>query len=222
LREHRDLVGYLVADFLLGAGALQGGILLIGGFIGLGGLGSIRAAQVLTGPLGILIGAGFAFGLPEVSRRTTLSSARRWQLAIAVSVGLTLAGLLYTGVLLVIPDSIGVALFKSVWAGASGVLLPVSLVSTFAAACTGPVIVILALGQSRATFRLTAVEAVMVLFVLLVGGSIGGVTGAAWGLSIQQAILVPLWFLQLRSILRKLDGGGGEPLQATGAAQSPA
>ena len=207
IHEHRDLVGYLVADFLLGAGALQGGILLIGAFIGLDDLGSIKAAQVLTGPLGVLVGAAMAFGLPEVSRRSTLSSARRWQLAIAVSTVMSLAGLVYAGILLLIPDGFGEVLFGDTWTGASDVLLPVSLVAVFAAGCLGPVIVILALGQSKATFRLTVIEAVMVLTVLLAGAELDGVVGAAWGLSIQQAILIPLWFLQLRTILGQIERG---------------
>jgi O-antigen/teichoic acid export membrane protein len=208
LAEHRDLVGYLVADFLLGAGALQGGILLVGGLVGIDDLGSIRAAQVLTGPLGVLFGAAMAFALPEVSRRAaTLSSTRRRQAAVAVTAVMLLVSLAYAATLLLLPDRAGVALLGDTWAGASQVLLPVSLVSAFAGACLGPVIVILALGQSRATFRLTAIEAVMVLAALLIGAAVDGAAGAAWGLSLQQAVLVPLWFLQLHRILARMDAG---------------
>jgi O-antigen/teichoic acid export membrane protein len=203
LREHRDLVGYLVAQFLLGAGALQGGILLVGAFLGIGNLGSLRAAQVLTGPLGVLFSAAMTFGLPEVSRRATLSAGVRWRIAVGVTGAMLTSALLYTGILVLIPDALGVQLLGDTWSGASEVLLPVSLVSAFAGACLGPVIVILALGESKATFKLTAIEAVMVLTALLAGAGLGGAAGAAWGLCIQQAILVPLWFLQLRAILTR-------------------
>jgi O-antigen/teichoic acid export membrane protein len=206
IREHRDLVGYLVADFLLGAGALQGGILLIGAFAGLHNLGSLSAAQRLVGPLGVVTAAAMAFGLPEVSRRAaSLSSARRLQVAVAATGVMLFAGLVYTGVLELIPDSLGTTLLGDTWTGASDVLLPVALWTTFAGACLGPVIVILALGQSKATFRLTAIEAVMVMFGLLVGAKLDGARGAAWGLCIQAAILIPLWYFQMRAILIRMD-----------------
>jgi O-antigen/teichoic acid export membrane protein len=201
--EHRGLVGYLVADFLLGAGALQGGILLIGAFVGIDNLGSLRAAQVLTGPLLVLFAAAMAFGLPEVSKRAaTLSAVRLGQVAVAVTGVMLTTAFVYVGIVLLIPDSLGLALLGDTWSGASAVLLPLSLVAAFSGGCLGPVIVILALGQSKATFRLTAIEAVMVLAAMLIGANAGGATGAAWGLCVQQFILIPLWFLQLRSILR--------------------
>ncbi len=206
IREHADLVGYLVADFLLGAGALQGGILLIGAFAGLNNLGSLSAAQRLTGPLGVLTAAALAFGLPEVSRRAaTLTSARRTQVAVAVTGVMLTAGLVYTGLLLLIPDSLGTTLLGDTWTGAHDVLLPVTLWTALAGACLGPVIVILALGQSKATFRLTAIEAVMVLVGLLLGAELDGARGAAWGLAVQAAVLVPLWYFQMRAILARMD-----------------
>jgi O-antigen/teichoic acid export membrane protein len=217
--EHRGLVGYLVADFLLGAGALQGGILLIGAIAGIDNLGSLRAAQVLTGPLLVLFAAAMAFGLPEVSRRAaTLSAAVQWRLAVAVTSLMLTVAMVYVGVLLLIPNGLGIALLGDTWSGASDVLLPISLVAAFSGGCLGPVIVILALGQSKATFRLTAIEAVMVLAAMLIGANVGGAVGAAWGLCLQQAVLVPLWFLQLRSILARVPTAeNDEQAQGPGA-----
>jgi O-antigen/teichoic acid export membrane protein len=211
VRENKDLVGYLSAEFLLGAGALQGGTLLVGIFVGIDDLGSLRAAQVLTGPLSVLFGAAMSFGLPEVSRRATLSSAIRWKIAVAVTGLMFVLGLIYTVILLLIPQSLGSGLLGDTWTGASNVLLPVSLVTAFAGACLGPVIVILALGKTSATFRLTMIEAVMVITAMIVGAKLDGARGAAWGLCIQQALLVPMWFIQLRSILVTTDREQEEP-----------
>ena len=127
--------------------------------------------------------------------------------AVAVTAVMLLAGLVYTGLLMLIPDSLGRTLLGATWTGAGDVLLPVALWTALAGACLGPVIVILALGQSKATFRLTAIEAVMVLIGLLLGAELGGAAGAAWGLAVQAAVLVPLWYLQMRSILARMDAG---------------
>ena len=207
LREHRDLVGYLVAEFLLGAGALQGGIFLVGALIGLSDLGSLRAAQTLTGPLGVVFAAAMTFGLPEVSRRVDLSASMRWKLSGLMTAVMTTGSLVYAGLLMLIPGSLGRTLLGDSWPGAQRVLLPVALVSAGVGACLGPVIVILALGRTRATFRLTVVEAVMVVGGMLIGARLGGAPGAAWALCIQQFVLVPLWFLTLRGVLRGSGAG---------------
>jgi O-antigen/teichoic acid export membrane protein len=208
--ENRELVGYLAAQFLLSAGALQGGTLLVGVVVGIGDIGSLRAATVLTGPLSVLVGAAMTFGLPEVSRRSHLSSAVRWKIAVAVTGGLITVGLVYTAILLLIPDSLGKALLGDTWTGASNVLLPVSLVAAFAGSCLGPVIVILALGKTKASFWLTVVEAISVPAWMILGAEINGARGAAWGLCIQYVILMPLWFVQLRRVLKQVDAEAQE------------
>jgi O-antigen/teichoic acid export membrane protein len=200
IREHGQLAGYLVAQFLLGAGALQGGILLVGGLLGLGDLGSLRAAQTLTGPLGVLFSATMSAGLPELSRRRRMRAVHRRRLATVIGLAMLGCGLLWTAVLAVLPDAAGTALLGSTWPGARAVLLPVALVSAFAGACLGPVIVILAAGAGRRTFGLTVLEAVTVPTAMLAGARLGGAGGAAWGLAIQQAFLVLPWFRAVLSL----------------------
>jgi len=50
VHQQRDLAGYLLAEYLLGAGAVQGGVLGVGALVGAGDVGALRAAQVLLGP----------------------------------------------------------------------------------------------------------------------------------------------------------------------------
>jgi len=202
-RRHRDMSGFLVGEYLLGAGAFNGGFLVVGALVGTGALAALRGAQVLLGPLGIIPAAVLTFALPELSKRSWLSAAARWKVAVATAGGMTAVSLAYTGGLLLLPHAAGVALFGRTWDGAHSVFLAVALGSTAAGACLGPAVVIYAMGRARATFRLMMVEAPLV-FALMIGGAMaGGVRGAAWGLALDQTLLIPLWFLQLRAILRE-------------------
>ena len=104
LRDNVGVSGYLLAEYLLGVGTFQGGIVIFGSFLGVTAVGSLRAAQVLTGPLGILAQAAFTFAMPEVSRERL--PARPMRLAVRASSVMLAIGIAYTAVLMLIPDSL--------------------------------------------------------------------------------------------------------------------
>ncbi len=105
MREHFSLGGYLFAEYLLGIGVYQGGILLVGAFLGQANIGSLRAALVLLGPLGILSAAMTTFLLPEVSRRPELPSSTRMKIAFGSSSMLVLITAVYRLFLLLLPTA---------------------------------------------------------------------------------------------------------------------
>ena len=201
LRRTWGLAGYLLAEYFLGSGLFQGAIVALGALLGVSDVGSLRAAQVLVGPLGVLAMAMFTFGLPEVSRRTGLSARVRSRIAYAVGGGMAGLSLAYTGAMLLLPDSAGRFLLGDTWTGASDVLLPIALGSSAAGACLGPAIVIYAAGLARRTFRLHCVEAPLLVGCMFAGAWLGGTQGAAWGVFVDQALMVPLWFVLLRRSL---------------------
>jgi O-antigen/teichoic acid export membrane protein len=207
IRDNRGLVGYLLAEYLLGVGAFQGGILIIGGLLGVSDIGSLRAAQVLVGPLGIISTAAATFGIPEVAR---LSGLPRHTLRFAGAASLGLAGLalVYTVGLAIIPGSLGVALLGDTWTGASSVLIPVALASAAASLKLGPVIFLYGRGLARLTFRLVATLAVLAVVLMALGAHLANARGLAWGLFVAQVVIVPFWFLQLRAVLRGGEAGG--------------
>ena len=133
IRRHRDLIRYLLPEYFLSLGATQFGILLVGVIASPSAVGSLRAAQVLLGPLGIIGAAVFQFAVPEVARRT--SAATRWLIALAAALsgGLGLLTIGYVALLLLLPDAVGVALFGNSWAGATAVLLAMGLSSVSSA-----------------------------------------------------------------------------------------
>jgi O-antigen/teichoic acid export membrane protein len=212
LREHRDLVGYLLGEYMLSTGAFTGGYLVVGLIVGDQAVGSIRAGQVLVGPLQIVSGAIMSFGLPELSRRTDLPNMTRRKIAIMITSGMASMSLVYAGLLFLVPDSWGVILFQGKWGESQGVLLPLALAMACSTSALGPAMVAYALGQARKVFRIMTVEAPFV-FCLMIGGSVlFGVEGAAWGQFIDQFLMIGLFYIALRRVLRENEE---ERLRAT-------
>ena len=201
-KEHRDLVGYLLGDYLLTTGAFNGGYMVIGALLGDQVVGSIRAAQVLLGPLGIVAGGVRTFAMPELSRRAAqMSVATRRQIATRLSAGMVALSLVYGGAILLVPDALGELVFAAKWDQAQEVLLPLALAQVATTSTLGPSVVIYALGQARRTFQIMTVEAPLV-FTLMIGGAVlFGVRGATWGQCIDQFLVIVLWFGTLRRVL---------------------
>lgn len=202
VREHHDLIRYLLPEYFLGLGATQLGILLVGLIAGATAVGSLRAAQVLLGPLGIIGAAVFQFAVPEVARRATV--ANRWlvSLAAGLSGGLGLLTVGYVALMLMLPDSVGVMLFGDSWAGATVVLLAMGLSSVCSALANGPAGVLYGLGQARATFRINLVKGPVLLLILLTFTWAEGAVGAAWALAAVEALVLPAWILTFWRTLR--------------------
>jgi O-antigen/teichoic acid export membrane protein len=210
IREHRDLVGYLFGDYLLTTGAFNGGYLMVGAILGDQAVGSIRAAQVLLGPLGIIAGAARSFALPELSRRAEhVSSATRRRIAVVVAAAMAALSLLYAGAIMLAPDALGELAFSAKWAEAQEVLLPLALAQVATGSALGPAIVIYALGQARRTFRIMTIEAPLVFSLMLTGAVLFGVRGAAWAQFVDQFLVIVLWFGTLRNILAERDSRSG-------------
>ena len=202
LREHFSLGGYLFAEYLLGIGVYQGGILLVGAFLGQANIGSLRAALVLLGPLGILSAAMTTFLLPEISRRPELPSSTRMKVAFGCSSALVLVTAVYVAILLLLPLGVGTEMLGDTWAGAREVLVPMATFSAAASASAGPAMMLYAMGLARATFRLHVIAAPGVILAFVIGGQLNGAVGAAWGLAILGIVSLPLWCGQLVISLR--------------------
>jgi O-antigen/teichoic acid export membrane protein len=201
LREHADLNRYLFAEYFLGLGASQIAILLVGFIASATAVGSLRAAQVLLGPLAIFGSAAFQFAVPEVARRTNMSAQRRWVFGLSISGALGSLTAVYVVVLLVLPRAFGVELFGDSWDGAEAVLLAMGLSSLMSSLANGPAGVLYGMGQAQRTFRINLAKAPVLLCLVLSGTAIWGASGAAWGLAATELISLPLWVLALRQAL---------------------
>jgi O-antigen/teichoic acid export membrane protein len=201
--QQRDLGRYFVAEFLLGQGSAQVSVLLFGLLGSTTGLGSLRAAQVLLGPLAICGAAAFTFTIPEVARQPQLSARQRQRISWAVAAVMGLITLIYGGVLLLLPAGIGIWLLGGTWHGAREVLLAVSVGSLANSIATGPAAVMYGMGRAQTTFRLHLLATPLLPAGIALGFYVAQTTGTAWGIAIAQAVVLPAWFQRLRAIAGK-------------------
>jgi O-antigen/teichoic acid export membrane protein len=202
IREHGDLLGYLLPETLITSGGDKAAYLAVGSIVNVAAVGAVNYARQLLSPLLIITQAAASFAMPEISRRVHLSPRARWRIGVAMAAAMGLTALIYLGAVLLVPDSLGTWLFERTWRGARDVLLPMGLFSVSANICFGPFMVIAAMGHAQRTFRVTVLQTVLMLTLMPLGAVLGGTEGAAWGLFIGKAIEIPFWFGTLRTAAR--------------------
>jgi O-antigen/teichoic acid export membrane protein len=164
LRKHRDLTGYLLAEFVTLQGGHQTAMLLIASLGSLDAIGALRGAQVILGPTTILAVGMYSFALPEFSRRRADLTAAGWiRGGAALSGFVTLLGLAWGCFFLLLPDVAGEALLGESWEGTKAVLLASVVGQAGAAIVVGPATMLYAMDRAKVTLRIHAVLAPLIL-----------------------------------------------------------
>jgi len=183
LHEHRDLVGRFSAEVLIGLGANQATIYVVGFTAGLAEAGSLRAAQILLGPMHVVLQAAHLIAVPE-GVRIRLRRPERFRLAIGgLSIGLASVIGLWVLVLALLPVNVGQALLGDSWAEAQLVLVPLGLALVAQGVSGGALVGLRVLADAKSSLRARILDSTF-SFVLGVGGALlGGAIGAAWGVA---------------------------------------
>jgi O-antigen/teichoic acid export membrane protein len=181
LREHRDLVPRYAAESGVGLVANQGAIYVVGAVAGLAAAGSIRGAQLLLGPLHVLVQAAYLFAVPEGVRLRASHPHRFLPGMATVSGVLALATLSWLGVLLALPESLGRELLGPSWEPARSVLLPLGLALAGQSLAAGPIVGLRVLADARASLRARLLDAPAGFLLASAGALLAGARGAAWG-----------------------------------------
>jgi O-antigen/teichoic acid export membrane protein len=201
-RAHRDIAGFLVAEWLTVLGAAQLALLLVGALGSAADVGSLRAAQTLLGPLTLLVVATFGFLVPELVRRPHLGARELRFVAGGVGVALTVVTLLCGSVLAALPDHIGAVILGEVWPGARATLLAMTLWMIGATLAVGPLTVIRACGQARASFGVNVLIGLLLVTCVPIGFVLGGAPGAAVGFAVANLAPAPLFWVRMEAVLR--------------------
>ena len=192
----------------------------------LAALGSLRAAQLVVGPIQILfLGIGL-IAVPEGVRALSHSRGRLVWLAAVMSIGLGLAGLAWGVIALLLPADVGRLILGSAWDPAREVLLPVIVGQLGMLFSTGATMGLRTLAAARRSLRANLVISALIVALGIGGAAAAGTLGAAWGLAVASLIGTLIWWKAFRDELASTAASTGTsaPLafQGDGGASSGA
>jgi O-antigen/teichoic acid export membrane protein len=214
IRAAPHRVGGLMADFMLLTGTSYLGFALVPLVASLSTVAALRGALLLFNPLAAFLTSVRVVALPALTRGLVDGKARYRSVSIRLSAGLALVTVVYSAVVLAIPDGVGKQILGRSWLAASAILLPVS-VAYLARAISYPATEALrALGDARRLIATRAACAAAIVFSLVVGAAVSGATGAAVGLAGVYWATAAFWQLSLRGSLARREGSVPLPSHA--------
>ena len=207
-RAQRDLAVRFTAESLTQVLSNVAVLYGLGLVVGLAAVGALRAAQLLLGPMNILLQ-----GVQLVATPEAVGAARRGRshlVRVVRLVAVALFGLVgaFGAVVLLFADSVGTIVLGDNWSAAQPLLVPVivgylGIAGTFA--CT---VGLRALAAASRSLRATVITAAFTVTLGIAGavagaansgGSSGAALGAAWGLAIAALLGLATWALELRA-----------------------
>jgi len=216
VREHRDINGFLAAEFVTVQGALNATLLAIGAVSTIELLGALRGVQTVLGPTTIFAVGIVSWAIPEFSQRKDMTAAARVRAAYLLSAAVASLGIVWGLGFLLLGEvnaggtPLGEHLLGDTWAGTHH-LLGLSIIQQAGAAFTvGVSCMLIALGRAKDTFRLNIIMAPQLLLYPLIGVLVGGGTGAVIGFVVANWVMVPAWFRLLGRAAREAEAAWNE------------
>ena len=202
-REQADLGSRYVAEAVIGMGSGQISVYGIGIAAGLAAVGSIRAAEIVLGPVNIVLQGLGVMSLPEGVRLLQRSPRRLRDICILLSLALAIGALACGAAALLLPAELGRAMLGANWDSARAVVLPMALVLAGTGVVNGAQTGLRALAAANRSLRARLVSAVLAPIAGVSGALLGGAPLAAWGLAVVGMISAMIWWWQFSLGLRE-------------------
>ncbi|MGK5173612.1 hypothetical protein [Geodermatophilus sp. CPCC 205761] len=204
LRAHWDLSRYFVTEYVAINGSTQLMLVLVAALGGLSVIGALRGAQVLTGPVGILVMSGMAFAIPELARRPWIVGRRLVRVGVGISGAVVALAAVWCTLLLVMPDAVGRQLLGATWTGVDAILVPTVLGLLLSAAGLGATCGVHAARRPKVLFRLQLLAAPAYLAGGVGGVLAGGTLGAAVGIALAHLLNSGFAWVRLVVVARQM------------------
>lgn len=163
-------------------------------------VGALRAAQTLLGPLNIVGIALASFAVPEIVRRRATGRALRVA-AVGLSGVMAVIVMIWGGVLLLLPNSVGESILGPTWSATRSVLPAMVAFTLLTSATTGASAVMRALNRVHYNLAIALILGPCITIFASVGAVLGGATGAALGFMIAAGTaFIPSWVLLFKVI----------------------
>jgi hypothetical protein len=218
LRRHRDLSSRYLGENLSIVAANQLRFYGLAAIAGLAAVGALRAAELLLGPVMVLILGLSMMAVPEAVRALRRSVSRLWTFCLCIALVAAGSAVIWGAVvLLLLPDRLGRYLLGASWDPASSLVLPTTLGVAALGIQLGAWGGVRALGAAKRSLRAQSFGSALYLVGSLTGAMVGGTAGAAWGGAGATLIGAGYWWWQLKLGLRSLPQADDQPVEdATG------
>jgi O-antigen/teichoic acid export membrane protein/glycosyltransferase involved in cell wall biosynthesis len=205
LRQHRDLASRYLAENLSISGAYQLRAYGLGAIAGLPAVGALRGAELMLGPFNvILMGIGM-MAVPEAVGVLRRSVRELRSFCLLLGCGQAGAAAAWgAALLLLLPRGLGSRVLGPSWRPASELLVPVTLTLLSTGFSTGASAGLRALGAASRSLRAQVIGSAAYVTAGLLGATVAGAAGAAWGAAVATSIGAGVWWGQLHRGLREL------------------
>jgi hypothetical protein len=194
IRTHWHLIVRYAAESLVIRGSGQAALLIVGAIAGVIAAGSLRGAQVLFGPLSILVLAGPLVGVPEAVRTLRTKPKALRPLVIWISLIAFLVFGAWSLALIALPETWLRQLLGLTTSGARPLLFAVTLHYLAAAIAIGPQIGLRSVAAATTTLQTFTLGGVLLILGTLGGIAIAGVGGAAYGMALAGGLVSVAWW----------------------------
>jgi O-antigen/teichoic acid export membrane protein len=202
LVAHWDLSRYFVSELVAINGATQLMLVLVAAIGGLAVAGTLRGAQVLTGPVTLLALSGTAFAVPELARRPWIVGGRLLRVGAGISAGVVVPTAAWGAALLLVPNHLGHQLLGATWTGVDSILVPTVIGMVVSVAGLGPICGVYAAKRPRVLFPLQLMAAPAFLVGGVAGVLVGGAFGAAVGIALAHTFNTVVAFIRFVVVAR--------------------
>ncbi len=202
LTRQRDLVPNFLAEMFIQTGGHQLMFYGAGAISGLAAAGSLRAAYVLLAPISVMISGLRLVAIPEAAKvvrtRRGTASIRYLKRSGLLLCAAQVASFLVWGTFVYFwPEWLGTQVLGKVWEQARDVVLPLSLASAAGGLTGGASAGLRALAAAKRSRRARTILTPLQLTGALVGMTLNGPVGAAWGLGVASIAGSGFWWWQL-------------------------
>lgn len=210
LREQRDLAPRFLAELMLWSGAQQLTIYAIGVVAGLEAVGGIRGAEMLLGPLYVLIIGVRVMAVPEAIATLHVAQDRMRQNLIWLTLAMGTVAVV-TGILAsLLPERVGMGLLGASWSTAQPALVPVALFMAAFSAAISAMIGLRALAAAKRSLKGQMYTAPLLLAGGVTGAAFGGAAGGGLGMAGGMWLGVVIWWRQFGRALKEHPQGAGQ------------
>lgn len=202
LVKTRTLGGTYLADYVGGSGGSQLTVYILGAVVGVEGVAALRGAEILVGPIYVLVQGMVLALIPEAVRATKGNPGAVRPIALRASALQIAMIVMFGAVILSIPSSVGSAIFGDSWAVARTVLVPTLVSTLFLGISIGAIVGLRALVANREMLAARSIGLPLSIAGGVIGVLVDGARGAAIGLAMARALQAPCWWVALHIAVR--------------------